>query len=71
MQLRYHFFLPLLLIDKKIYGEDFKLVNSTGKVVLKGKLKRIINTTSFNEGIYFLHILNGKKSYKIIIDHIK
>ena len=60
-----------LLIDKKIYGEDFKLFNSSGKVVLKGKLKRIINTTSFNEGIYFLHILNGKKSYKIIIDHIK
>ena len=59
------------LIDKKIYREDFKFVNSSGKVVLNGKLKRIINTTSFNEGIYFLYILNGKKSYKIIIDFIK
>jgi hypothetical protein len=60
-----------LLINKRIYGEDFKLVNSSGKVVLKGKLKSILNTSSFKEGIYFLHILNSKKINKIIINHIK
>lgn len=60
-----------LLINKRIYGEDFKLVNSSGKVVLKGKLKSILNTSSFKEGIYFLHILNSKKNYKIIVNHIK
>ena len=60
-----------LLINKRIYGEDFKLVNSSGKVVLKGELKSILNTSSFKEGIYFLHILNSKKNYKIIVNHIK
>ena len=59
-----------LLINNRFYKEDFELINSSGKVICKGKLNERINTKSFKEGIYFLHIMNSKKVYKIIIDHI-
>ena len=56
-----------LTINDLLYGKDFELISFSGKSILKGKLKKKLNTRYFNDGIYFLHILNDKKIHKIII----
>jgi hypothetical protein len=58
-----------LIISDLFSGEYFELINFSGKIIHKGKLNKTLNTKNFKEGIYFLHIFNYKKIYKIIISH--
>ncbi|MFD0992236.1 M4 family metallopeptidase [Tenacibaculum geojense] len=56
-------FIKVQLLSKDIIQADYKITNSIGQVVLKGKLENgVISTSNLAKGMYVLEINDGQKT---------
>jgi hypothetical protein len=50
----------------KVSKKDYYITNALGQKIYSSKFENTINTSSWHEGLYFLHFYNLQSSVKLI-----